>query len=735
MKNNTIELIDLSTLKLSQNVVQVYNDSERGGAPVGLSVHDLNDDGIKELFLTSAHPFIDANLVILNVGSDAIENVTQSYIDDQSAQLDGHSDILVDDFNGDGLLDFISRYSKDNDIELGRHSLFLGNEKGGYDQSFLKEGGLVHSHDATLFDMNNDGVKDFIPLNYVAHLETNGVWLSDGEGLVFYEDINSQLGGSSIAVADYDQDGRAEIILTDTDADKGTRLYTYQLDRNEKTITIEEEAVLPDSRFNLPKHKDILLGHEVKTQNIDFDKDGDVDVIIYSRPDIQDGNWISKSELQFLENDGKGSFSDITDRTLLGYDINTEVAYGGALLKDDIFLGAHGEDARFLVKSAGGYYYAAFKDEISDFHHFAHDKILEFRNGLGVSSDSYSFYVYDAGLHSTYDTTVFEQNGKYFIASSLRVNQNGNDNVIVYSAELDPARLDQFRALIVESDKDAHKLALQGDTQGNILIGGLGSNQIDGGLGIDTAAYTGNQASYTIALGASATTVNDRRADGDRTDTLTNIEVLDFAGETFDLTKFGGTSGLSEQNFETFIELYIAYFNRAPDAIGLNFWGTAFANGTSLEETATLFEGQDETKASYPDGTSNGAFAETVYDNVLGRTPDVDGLNFWVGQLDDGKVSRDQFILEVLNGVKAGTPDRAYLDNKVDLGAYFAVHKGMSDAENAKAIMDLFGDQDVSNTSGAKTAIDDYYMDALDPTNGEFLLQVVGVLDNPFDVA
>ena len=80
-----------------------------------------------------------------------------------------------------------------------------------------------------------------------------------------------------------------------------------------------------------------------------------------------------------------------------------------------------------------------------------------------------------------------------------------------------------------------------------------------------------------------------------------------------------------------------------------NFWGSAFANGFSLEEIASLFLEQPETAATYPDTLSNLEFATQVYNNVLGRAPDDDGLNFWVGGLDSGLVTRDQFILEALN--------------------------------------------------------------------------------------
>ncbi|WP_129590299.1 M10 family metallopeptidase C-terminal domain-containing protein, partial [Roseovarius nitratireducens] len=143
------------------------------------------------------------------------------------------------------------------------------------------------------------------------------------------------------------------------------------------------------------------------------------------------------------------------------------------------------------------------------------------------------------------------------------------------------------------------------------IVGSQGNDKLDGGTGHDTVTYSGNQASYSLTLSPTSTSLTDRRLDGNGTDELVDIEMLDFEtnsfGSSYDLTTFGGTAGLSEPEFESLIEIYIAYFNRAPDAVGLNFWGTAFANGTTLEDMATLFIDQDETLAAYPTGTSNEA--------------------------------------------------------------------------------------------------------------------------------
>lgn len=285
------------------------------------------------------------------------------------------------------------------------------------------------------------------------------------------------------------------------------------------------------------------------------------------------------------------------------------------------------------------------------------------------------------------------------------------------------------------------------------LTGAEGDDLIDGGEGIDTVRLSGNQSSYTLVLGPDGTTITDRRDGGDGTDTLRDVEFLDFATELaafgegpMDLRVFGGPVGLTEEAFESLIEMYIAYFDRAPDAIGLYFWATAFANGTSLDEMARLFLDQDETRAAYPEGSTATKFAMSVYSNVLGRLPDQEGFSFWVNLLDSGKVARDGFILEVLRGAKADPAegasaafvvqqqaDRDYLAGKTDIGAYYAVHKGMSDVADAAAVMAAF-DGTPEGMAAALAAIRAYHEAAMDPDDGAFLMPLVGVLDDPFGV-
>ena len=82
-----------------------------------------------------------------------------------------------------------------------------------------------------------------------------------------------------------------------------------------------------------------------------------------------------------------------------------------------------------------------------------------------------------------------------------------------------------------------------GDGNANVLNGNSGDDTIDGGGGSDTAVFSGNSADYILTdLGGGIFEMGDDNAgDGDDgTDTLTNIEFLQFADQTVSIDDFGG---------------------------------------------------------------------------------------------------------------------------------------------------------------------------------------------------
>lgn len=128
---------------------------------------------------------------------------------------------------------------------------------------------------------------------------------------------------------------------------------------------------------------------------------------------------------------------------------------------------------------------------------------------------------------------------------------------------------------------------------------------------------------------------------------------------------------------------YVAFFNRAPDTDGLQYW---FDSGLSLEAIGASFFYQPETQAAYPAGTSNSTFLTQVYNNLFGRNPDPAGLAYWIAELDNGRVYREQTILAFISG--AQTNDKALLDNKTAVGCYFAAQNPTGNAALAQKVME-----------------------------------------------
>jgi len=159
--------------------------------------------------------------------------------------------------------------------------------------------------------------------------------------------------------------------------------------------------------------------------------------------------------------------------------------------------------------------------------------------------------------------------------------------------------------------------------------------------------------------------------------------------------------------------LYIANFDRAPDADGLKYW--VEESGLFLEEIAMSFFEQPESIAKYPSGYTNEEFIKSIYQNLFNREPDTAGLAYWQNTLDQNLMPRSLFILAVTNG--ATGDDKKILDNKTEVGLAFA-SAGATNIDQAYTLM-----QNVTADETSITALicnpdieycDDFYQDIKD---------------------
>jgi len=277
---------------------------------------------------------------------------------------------------------------------------------------------------------------------------------------------------------------------------------------------------------------------------------------------------------------------------------------------------------------------------------------------------------------------------------------------------------------------------LEGGGGADRLVGGPGSDVLRGGDGRDTAVYAGPMDEYAVAIGRDTLAVTDAAG---ATDRLSGIEVLDFGGGAWfapggelDLDALTGVTSLSAAQLSTFVEMYIAYFDRAPDAPGLYYWGTRLADGMTLPEIAASFFVQEESRAAYPDANDAAALVDAAYANLLERAPDAEGRAYWIEMLETGQVTRAGFMLDLISGTRGAggsAADVRTVEDKADIGLYFAATHGLWDVADARAAMEAY-DRDAPDASlaDARALIDRVAGDG-------FTLSLTGVVDDPFAIA
>ncbi len=116
-------------------------------------------------------------------------------------------------------------------------------------------------------------------------------------------------------------------------------------------------------------------------------------------------------------------------------------------------------------------------------------------------------------------------------------------------------------------------------------------------------------------------------------------------------TLFSSSLEAKEVSLEEKVEgLYVAYFNRAADKNGLDYWKnralTVEQEGKSTEEVlkelSKSFSKNEVYSATY-DSLDNQAFVELIYKNTLGKEGDRQGIDYWKEQLDSG-MSRSDMV-------------------------------------------------------------------------------------------
>ena len=115
------------------------------------------------------------------------------------------------------------------------------------------------------------------------------------------------------------------------------------------------------------------------------------------------------------------------------------------------------------------------------------------------------------------------------------------------------------------------------------------------------------------------------------------------------------------------IKLYLAAFIRAPEKSGLDYWLAQLNGGKSFDSVLETVFTLDIVKDIYPLGLTNDSFVTLIYVNVFGKSPDVEGLKYWSGELSKG-LGRGNLVMTMINtglNTPDGTPGKAYIVNRL----------------------------------------------------------------------
>jgi hypothetical protein len=205
---------------------------------------------------------------------------------------------------------------------------------------------------------------------------------------------------------------------------------------------------------------------------------------------------------------------------------------------------------------------------------------------------------------------------------------------------------------------------LKGWNGNDTIYGGAGNDVVDGGTGTDALVLSGIKSNYSISKTSNGWLVADK-VGADGADRIIDLEVIQFGDGT-------DVIAIANSTTQYVALLYQGALGRTPDAGGLAFWtdsvnhlpiavqnlgwhGLAYGGANSI---AAGFTHSAEFINKYG-ALSNSQFVTQLYSNILDRTPDSGGFDYWVSNLNNG-ASREELLVgfaesnEAINNASLG---------------------------------------------------------------------------------
>ncbi|TXM65871.1 DUF4214 domain-containing protein [Methylobacterium sp. WL12] len=213
---------------------------------------------------------------------------------------------------------------------------------------------------------------------------------------------------------------------------------------------------------------------------------------------------------------------------------------------------------------------------------------------------------------------------------------------IGYSRDLSTNYDTSSHVWIGSTGSDYHVGSVQRDLMGggpgnDTFDAGPGNDLLAGGEGLDVSRLLGQRSEYVISKSNLTTIVQDLAPVRNGTDTLIDVERLQFSDGTlaFDLEGDAGQT----------YRLYQAAFDRTPDLKGLSHNIKLNDSELSLKQIGQAFLVSAEFQTLYGSNSTDEQFIRALYNNVLGRDLEAAGYAGWQQLMSNGSYDRGDVLI------------------------------------------------------------------------------------------
>lgn len=184
-------------------------------------------------------------------------------------------------------------------------------------------------------------------------------------------------------------------------------------------------------------------------------------------------------------------------------------------------------------------------------------------------------------------------------------------------------------------------------TSNHTIHGGAGDDSIVSGAG-DDKFFIGDGSDTVdggagFDLGVVQGSFDDTGASWDGRE----LSITNLAGETSVISNVeyiqfddGAIIAAETADLGVVARMYETLLDRYGDFDGIKYWFDVYENGNvSLHDMAQAFLGSEEFSSNHGSET-NADFVDNLYEQLFGRAPDSAGAAYWTGLLDDGSADR-----------------------------------------------------------------------------------------------